>query len=915
MPKLKVKTPAQMKAEMAVGRARGVAPVAPMEQTGEFRPTQAGDTVGGYLVREDIPNTSSIGASLENYKTLGLREVPMNAFSVQGKPEYYSKSNREYTQNLAEQINQNKELNPLIVVKDKEGYYVLEGGHRFDALRELDAQSFPALVVEDLDGMAHGGAVHMQDGGTVKPPPIFEQAQVPFEEVRRELGMKDGGDAGSGIDINRLYSPFSVLEKPSYGSEIPGTPTIDQQRYELTLKGQQEAENRARRNMDSLSSVDPAGTLGVSDVLTTLGKGIVAAPAYIAGNIYDWLRNNKVSDEGAKARGQAIEEWMQPKTQEGAEFLETLGEIPEKITGATMGFGLHPNLWVTGAGMPTPAQMRAGLRLGAERAAPIAGKIDQAVRSGYESGAIPQPGMSIKDVTPRVLAPANEQGFYSPTEAAALNLQRKSGSGQAFLNDLLKQENVRPDEINAMGLDTFLKDKKNITAAEVQDFIANNKIQLGEARYQDKPSMYQFARQQGMSEDDAASVVIKAREGDPEARRIIEAYANINITKYPQYALPGGENYREVVITLPSSIDTSGYKITGSGNSWFLRDANNEVLEAFGSKAQAEETLKRRAASKQPDVYKSTHWDDPNALAHLRMSDRVTDGKKTLLVDEVQSDWHQAGREKGYKDPNIDARLAESTKEFSQNADQIRDINSRMAALTDSDLDEFNRLADQRQKLYDRQGFLTDEGNALIDKRNDGVPDAPFKEDWYQLALKRAIKEAIDNGYDRVALPTGARVNERFKLSNHIDNVVYGEKGKLMFFKGNDLVKAVDNTVPESELATYIGKDAAKKLLSAEPNKYGTRSLSGIDLEVGGEGNIKYYDEVYPNYLKKFGKKYGASVGKTTVDADGVAEPLHYMEITPAMREAFKTGIHMKRGGKVSFANDIDAMRLALSKG
>jgi hypothetical protein len=33
------------------------------------------------------------------------------------------------------------------------------------------------------------------------------------------------------------------------------------------------------------------------------------------------------------------------------------------------------------------------------------------------------------------------------------------------------------------------------------------------------------------------------------------------------------------------------------------------------------------------------------------------------------------------------------------------------------------------------------------------------------------------------------------------------------------------------------------------------------------------------------------------------------------MREAFKTGIHMKRGGKVSFANDIDAMRLALSKG
>jgi hypothetical protein len=43
-------------------------------------------------------------------------------------------------------------------------------------------------------------------------------------------------------------------------------------------------------------------------------------------------------------------------------------------------------------------------------------------------------------------------------------------------------------------------------------------------------------------------------------------------------------------------------------------------------------------------------------------------------------------------------------------------------------------------------------------------------------------------------------------------------------------------------------------------------------------------------------------------------EPLHYMEITPAMREAFKTGIHMKKGGKVSFADSLDAMRHELTK-
>jgi hypothetical protein len=89
------------------------------------------------------------------------------------------------------------------------------------------------------------------------------------------------------------------------------------------------------------------------------------------------------------------------------------------------------------------------------------------------------------------------------------------------------------------------------------------------------------------------------------------------------------------------------------------------------------------------------------------------------------------------------------------------------------------------------------------------------------------------------------------------------------------------------------------------------KKLSGLDLQVGGEGMKKYYDEIYPGYLKKFGKKYGAEVGKTTTptdyarDAQGVPsmypkeEPLFYMEITPKMREEFSTGIPMKRGGEV----------------
>jgi hypothetical protein len=133
----------------------------------------------------------------------------------------------------------------------------------------------------------------------------------------------------------------------------------------------------------------------------------------------------------------------------------------------------------------------------------------------------------------------------------------------------------------------------------------------------------------------------------------------------------------------------------------------------------------------------------------------------------------------------------------------------------------------------------------------------------------------------------------------------------------------------DKELSDLIGKDIAKKIVGDEgtpPVSKADRwepedgdapefkSLSGLDLQVGGKGMKKYYDEIYPNYLKKFGKKYGASVGVTHIKTDDGLEPVHYMDITPQMREAYKTGMPMKKGGKVSFANNIDAMRQELAK-
>jgi hypothetical protein len=114
----------------------------------------AGAVVDGRTVREEIPNLGSIGASLTDYEILpGVRVVPFSAFTQMEPLHYYSVELERRVKNLAELIRLSRELNPLIVVEDSKGPYILEGAHRFDALRELEARSFPALVVLDLESL------------------------------------------------------------------------------------------------------------------------------------------------------------------------------------------------------------------------------------------------------------------------------------------------------------------------------------------------------------------------------------------------------------------------------------------------------------------------------------------------------------------------------------------------------------------------------------------------------------------------------------------------------------------------------------------------------------------------------------------------------------------------------------------
>ncbi len=112
-------------------------------------------TVGGLRVRTHIPNEDSMNGFPEETSTVlkGIREVPMSLFDKESLEAQPSKRASDTTQKLVDAIRASKEINPLIAVKDKKGWYILEGNHRAPALSKLGLKSFPAKVIVDHEGL------------------------------------------------------------------------------------------------------------------------------------------------------------------------------------------------------------------------------------------------------------------------------------------------------------------------------------------------------------------------------------------------------------------------------------------------------------------------------------------------------------------------------------------------------------------------------------------------------------------------------------------------------------------------------------------------------------------------------------------------------------------------------------------
>jgi len=696
-----------------------------------------------------------------------------------------------------------------------------------------------------------GGAVHKAEGGIIDGHPIFQTAQVPFAEYRHGIGMAEGGHVNieSGIDINREYNPFSVLEKPTYGSDVPSTiPTIDQQRYELTMKGRQEAENRRYRAQqgDALAGVDPTGTLAVADAARTMGLGMAAVPVHAGRVGLHYLQHGNLKDAPT---GHDYEELMSPRTAEGAELLQEAGTIGSRLTGSEMGFGMHPNLWVHNP--PTVAQMRAGLKLGAERAAPALSKIDQAVRSGYESGAIPQPGLSIKDVTPRVLAPANEQTpVVVPKETKA---KSKIPEGE----ELIAHHNLSPaklfgaDSLGGMPVPSLAISKASepmtnfgeitlIAPSSLAEPSAKNPVFRSDAYTATKPNITFSIDTK--SENNLKNLLSNTIKNIPDGNH--EFYRVVDDIKELEYNPLIRSKFLEEKGVLPNKNDFA--------HKYDFSRAVNEII------------------NENKNEYES--WLD-NFQASL--PDNGVDIKERIF--------------KGYTNMGnrryVDANLENFVKEMKgiNNRQSFFGSPAYLRAVATPKFKNFKEVKSERSRIVSAEDFETSKKET--DEKFEG--------------LNKKLREI--SGYDsRDAL---AEVAET-KNPNVLDRI-YGEgnvsselKKEIVSFVNK--LKSLPTGYFEAKPQRAVG---LSEFAGAIIPKNSTDKVRAI-LKKNGITDIHEYST--PEERMSLFKKYG----KHMFSAAPVAVGAGLNEVTESQEDPN----NMKRGGKISFAPNVDAMRHELTR-
>ena len=511
--------------------------------------------------------------------------------------------------------------------------------------------------------------------------------------------------------------------------------------------------------------------------------------------------------------------------------------------------------------------------------------------------------------------------FYSAVDEALANLKRNKGTGPEFFSELKNTKNIKPSELADRKLEQAFKAKGKMTKEEAQQVLADNpppRVQervledldddARKALIDDKMEIYGYDRYSEVPRD-----VMRQWNDEIDADAV----------KYndSDYVSKGGSNYREILLKLPQSYTEKDFhRLLMLEAEQRRGDLTPAQLKEF-TELQAK---KQTAASN----YQSGHWDDANVLAHMRVQDRLiaqppqrgfyvvnkTSGRqsamfdtpeelqayvetlpesirnnvtmaqgerkvpprKVLQVEEIQSDWHQEGRKKGYAKPET----------------------KRLKGTVEEQTSEFG-FAPEYQVVWEDGTFSGGYGSReqaqarAVEGKSDaveGVPDAPFKKNWHELAMKRLLNYAADNGYDGIAITPGAEHfkrygSERIDWKKGDDGWIVGAKEQtggrhegrdleeIARDRGILLERSGDQVKSKEDLHRIVNTVLNRENNPDQVNKLTNRIWDRMQTEAEGtslprkEGMEGFYDKMLTDYLNSYGRDYGAQVQMRQVAA------------------------------------------------
>ncbi|KKN80609.1 hypothetical protein LCGC14_0328280 [marine sediment metagenome] len=415
---------------------------------------------------------------------------------------------------------------------------------------------------------------------------------------------------------------------------------------------------------------------------------------------------------------------------------------------------------------------------------------------------------------------------------------------------------------------------------------------------------------------------------------------NSNTTKYEVYTLPQGENYRELLLTFKQVL----------GKGWVIaHDATASKGEpAFSlTSPQGKTVIKTdsysgavksyRSIFGKDRGYQSSHWDERNVLAHIRMKDRVdANGESVLFIEEIQSDWAQEGREFGFmndfqpKVPVVEARIMTGHEFVTSQGMELYQAQHWLSARNASNETNGNDLvgfddnfliifedgepfvmkpatadvsaeAEAKKYLVRLKNKVKFEYEGYEDEHGYQLPTGPFVQNtktWTSLALRRIMAYATEQGYDKVAFIDGVQSAKRAELSNSVSKLQFFRDSSDTFqvdaFGGDGSAIVLSRFVSASSLPALVGKELAERMRN-EPQ--GEHSYSGLDLSIGGEGMIAFYDQIIPQALRDLLRTVKTKPDVVTFDNLGASindgMPMQFVgyAVTDEMRQRVQVGL------------------------